>query len=394
MVTAVSSVTLSFSSGGWSGHTFRYTIKAPKVIGGGAQIRVTLKAGTNGFSIGDVYIGKQTGANVMADQVRLKFGGNNGVTCPGGQTVTSDWVDFPFTSGQPLIVSAYFNGASDVARNTIEEPDNYALHFKEGVNEAFSSSPTGYTSGTPDRIFVYSVEAQGAEEEPEPEPEAELPVVRGKLTRPTSVDCLAGTVPTLPSFTPYDVWLDANAEYGRRQDELTADGGAILVFGDSSIACMNVAPYWSPFAQNYGINGDTIAGLLNRLTSYTAIHNCAGVIVQLGVNDIGVTSPNMTQIKADAMKVLNWLSGPLVWIAITPTTNATWNTNIADFNAYIDAQLASRAHCVRVNVNSQLVDGSGLLKEDCRLDLEHLNTKGKRIVSAAVRSALLELGIA
>ena len=383
MTEAVTTESMGSSGGGWLGHTFRFIMKSPKVVAGGTQARVTLKAGTNGFAIGDLFLGHASGNVFNGSQAQVKFGGSNSVSCAGGSTVTSDWINLTVTSGQALMASAYFSGTSDVARTGDAQSSNYDLYYKPDANDAGATAPSGFTQGSADRILVVSVEVQT----PLLPSTGNGPLLTtDMLTRPANYDLLAGAVPTIPGFTHYDLWDNQTVVFGRRQTKL-AERGQIAVFGDSGLdAC--VVQNWSPFAHNYSIGGDTLAGLLNALGGYSSLHSSRATVLMVGVNDIGVSSPDMATIKNYMMRILNWLTGPLVWIKITPTKTAAWNVNIADFNSYIAAQIATRPQCQIVDVNADLVDESGLLRTDLSSDNEHLNAVGAEILDTAVRNAL------
>lgn len=387
MTVAVTSVTMGGNNGGWGGYTFRFVVKAGKVVAGGSQVRVTLKGGTNGFSTDAVYLGHATGNAFDGHQVVLTFGGSGSVSCGANAYVTSDWTDLEVTEGTPLMVSAHFTSPGDVARDNNADASSYALYFKSSANEAGTTAPGGYSTGSTDRTFLVSVEVQGAA--PVVAPSNANVLVGSMLTRPASYDCL-GTAPSLPSFSPYEHWTAESGGHARRQGRLADLGGHIAVFGDSGVEAQVVSA-WSPFCENYGISGDTIAGLLNRLPLYTALHSARAVILEIGINDIGWTSPNMAAIKAQAMLVFNWLTGPLIWIATTHTINATWNANVDDFNSYLKAQIVSRPKCVIVDDNALLTDSSGLLRADVRQDSEHFNALGQEIRTTSVQAALAQI---
>lgn len=393
MTYAIQPEAMPYSGGGWAGHGFRVVVLGPKVVAGGdsQEFRLRLRGGSGGFSASSVWVGKHTGGNTMASPVQAKWGGSSAVVCPPGSSeVVSDWFPgFPFSTGQALMVGVNFSGTSDVARTQSPESANYDLWFKPGATDAGDPSPSGYTNGSDDRTLVVSLELRAAAVV---SPVTGSPGVR--LWRPPSTNCLAGTVPTLPSYTPYDFWSACVNVHMRRQKVFLTEGGQIAVFGCSGPEALVVSPYWSPWAQNYGIGGELLSHFLNRLPLYTSLSNTSAVVLKMGVNDIGTASPDMALIKDYMMRALNWVSGPVVWIAETPTKTAAWKDNLNDFNSYITAQISGRPNVRVVNVNAQLSNASGLLKDEYADDNEHLNANGQlNVLAPAVVDALKSLGV-
>jgi lysophospholipase L1-like esterase len=205
------------------------------------------------------------------------------------------------------------------------------------------------------------------------------------LLRPAPFNCLAGTVPTIPSFTPSAYWTATRTIH---DVTIAAAGpGSVVFLGDSITQELDVSQI-SPFGVNFGINGDTLEGLLTRLSAHSAVLSQArAVCLMIGVNDVtaGVSNAN---IQDYFMRVFNWLTGPLVWTKTIRTINSTWNTAIDTNNTYVAGQLSGRSNYAMVDINSQITDGSGLLLAQYAVDDRHLNAAGQAIWRAAVRAAL------
>lgn len=209
------------------------------------------------------------------------------------------------------------------------------------------------------------------------------PVVN--LARPASFACLAGTIPTLPSYSIPTFNGIMLGEHDVMAPQIAA--GAVLMFGDSITQQCDMSQV-SPFAINLGISGDTCAGLLNRLSHYAApLSKARAVHVMIGINDISVALSNAT-IQDYMMRIFNWLTGPLIWTKIMPSRLSDANANIDIVNAYIAGQLSGRSNFATVDMKSALVDGSNLLRTDLSVDNVHLNAAGNALWVSAIRSAL------
>lgn len=393
MMYAVLPAAMPGSSDGWAGHTLRYVVRGTRVVAGGELARVTLQAGAVDWS-GTAYIGHVPSAPAHPWDVEapmpLTSTGSTTLTCSAGGTMVCS-APMTIVAGRDLVVSVAFAGSSSIARDNAPDPSSYGLYFKGGASEAGEPSPPGYTTGTPDRELVVSIEVTPQPAQASAPTGGPLEIVTSRmLARPASYDCLAGPPPALPPYTPHPYWITAVATHERRQEPLYYLGGSIAVFGDSGLeACATTD--WSPWCENYSINGETLPWLINRLPRYASLRRARAVVVMHGINDIGVDSPDMELIKARGVALVDWLSGPLVWIAVTPTAVPAWRTNIDAYNAHVKARLATRANAVVVDVNAQLSDGAGLLRPDYRIDTEHLSAAGQAILARAVRAALGKL---
>lgn len=118
----------------------------------------------------------------------------------------------------------------------------------------------------------------------------------------------------------------------------------------------------SPFAVNYGIGGDTIAGLIYRLrgadgaaeiANYAALANASAVALgSIPFNDICVASPSMSTIQANYATLLSYFTGPLVILPPVPNTSTTaWNTNITSFNSWLSSTYGAREKTAIVSVS-------------------------------------------
>src|SRR5690242_3113184 len=89
-----------------------------------------------------------------------------------------------------------------------------------------------------------------------------------------SIGFLASSAPSLSQeFEPTLYYSNLTNDHRRRQARLLSSGGSIAVFGDSNTAGTSWAEI--ALAENYGIAGDTLAGLIHRLRDgYSSIATC------------------------------------------------------------------------------------------------------------------------
>lgn len=220
---------------------------------------------------------------------------------------------------------------------------------------------------------------------------AGLPIAGGiapKLARPVGANLIGGTLPASQSYTGTVYTTNVINDHFRRQARLLAAGGSIPIFGDSNAAGCG----WSdiPFAENYGIAGDTLAGLITRLRSsnYGSLANARAIVLaNFAFNDICVASPNLTTIETMYASVLSYFTGPIVILPPTRTSTSAWNTNIATFNAWIASTYGARSQCQIVDI-SDLQDGSGAAISGWTLDGQHWAAVLQNIIVGRVAAAL------
>jgi len=120
MTTTVFSATLATNDAGNTGYSFRNRVAT--IAGGAGQVRVTFEAHSGlGFTVNNVSIGVGVaspapplagGSNTQATPVELKFSGSSGFAIAAGSTITSDWANLTFSSGDDLVVIIDFAGSN------------------------------------------------------------------------------------------------------------------------------------------------------------------------------------------------------------------------------------------------------------------------------------------
>lgn len=225
-----------------------------------------------------------------------------------------------------------------------------------------------------------------------PKPGAGLPpwgAVPSIMLRPAIRDCLAGTVPTIPSNP------NSGAGYLYRVGELEwqapdVEDGAVVFLGDSVTAYGD----WSmvtPFAWNAGISGEKIEGILARMATISEpLRRAAGVHLHIGVNNLNNNETQST-LKTRMSALMNWLSGPLVVTKVIYQSTTTQKDDTDDFNANIVTTAASRGNCAVVDLNTIVAPGGTLLSQYSRDGL-HLSRAGYQAWYPLIRAGFNSLG--
>lgn len=207
---------------------------------------------------------------------------------------------------------------------------------------------------------------------------------------PAGVNCMGGIVPAMPAWAPWDCWNDATVRHGRMQAD--AEPGRIAFIGTSVTASMNVART-HPAGVNWGIAGDKMAGVLNRLAGLTHLHSAGAVVLEIGINDAGYTA--WADMDAQMSAILGWLTGPLVLLSLIPQGNGYLSlANLAAVNQMYAAKVAGRANCALVDVTTPLQDTDGFMKPGYSIgDRMHPNGAGYAVMRAAIQGGLAALGM-
>ena len=152
---------------GWSGYTFVATLAlAAFSATGGTQIRLSF-IGSNsaeGFEANAMWVGNGGGGDVWdftGDQVQLKQGGSNTISCGGSNAiiVTDDGIAFVKDATNPLVLAMQFsNSAHDDLGRWNDGGLNYGdSWFKPAVQEASTQNKSGYTHNVTSN-YIYKIE--------------------------------------------------------------------------------------------------------------------------------------------------------------------------------------------------------------------------------------------
>jgi hypothetical protein len=228
---------------------------------------------------------------------------------------------------------------------------------------------------------------------------------------PTGVDCLGGTVPTMPTLLDGD--HDSLAVVMPYYDRMmaVAPSGTVVFIGHSLIQQMPVHAC-SPFGQNYGYGGENSRRLcirLNRLGSASLLKRAGAVVLMTGFCDLFETNIYYPNGHAEAaatvgtiyeIKLAPWITGKWVIIKQPPICETTIgvpgiNAAITLMNAAIEAAMVgTSAQVAFVEVPSGLTDTDGNLKAEYHNgDGQHWSKALHDIYSPLIAAQLRALGV-
>lgn len=238
-------------------------------------------------------------------------------------------------------------------------------------------------------------------------------------TIPVGVDCLAGTWPTGPNYPAFPIGLQPNdtlptaVDLGY-YDRLMAHcpDGTILITGDSIVQDL-VAGKISPFAQAFGVGGESLRRCINRIARGGLIHRAGAVVFASGINELAnftayssysaaVITDNIAFMHSGlaAQATGKWVIRDILPVD-EPLLCNTVTANYAGMNAKIDMAntkvrniwATSPAQVQFVGLKAQLVDGTGNLADANHIDGMHLSRAGDDIQCAGIKAALQALGV-
>lgn len=287
------------------------------------------------------------------------------------------------------------NGASFTAGSVSLTPAQFAacmINPVAGVHQIWVNAKAGgqWSGGGP-----FNVTPAANPSVPPPTPSTAKPPVF-KFSQ--SIDCLAGTVPAIPSidvngsaWTPSTPahWLNSQITFQRQDHDLVGRAGKVHVLGSSGPAGCHVET-WADICINRAVGGQTLAGMLNALQSgyMPSLHEARAVaLVGVEINDALDPSVNWTRYQDYLGRLLGWLTGPLVFAKIWNTVTPGQRSAVAQANGIATALLASRPNCQIVDINPLICDASGNPLPGMLLDNEHLDAEGAKILRGAMQEA-------
>lgn len=130
----------------------------------------------------------------------------------------------------------------------------------------------------------------------------------------SAADLLGPAPSPLPSFSPPTFWSGMQAAYGRQQGSIPAN--SIFMIGDSRTQQMPALAIDARLV-NFGIGGDIIAGIDNRVWGYTAMHagSCT-ILMGPGFNDMAAFTPYAATTRPNLQGLFSGLRGPLIVVKI------------------------------------------------------------------------------
>lgn len=198
----------------------------------------------------------------------------------------------------------------------------------------------------------------------------------------------------------FDIWTPAEmsrdwqrtlAYHGQYDVQLPP--GTVLFIGDSLIERLNVARFGRP-GTNYGIGGDTSAGVLTRLDNYRSLGIADRVVLLIGINDLIWRYRTPEELERNLAQIVARVSGlvPLVAVGLLPVDEAqlttTRNAVLKRVNADLARACAASRRCRYVDAWPLLAPDGGLAPQFHIGDGLHLSRAGYDRLAAAIAPAL------
>jgi lysophospholipase L1-like esterase len=171
----------------------------------------------------------------------------------------------------------------------------------------------------------------------------------------------------------------------------------VLFIGDSFIQGMCVTEV-ADHAINYGIGGDTTAGILARLPIYQSLSRARAVVFAAGDNDLR-NGFEESAVVANYQAILSQIpeNVPIFFCSLTPygksvTKSGEMNQKITRLNHEAKGLCAARANCHFINLSAGLADEEGYLQTQFDDgDGAHLNGSGYRICIDKLHESMAKL---
>ena len=176
----------------------------------------------------------------------------------------------------------------------------------------------------------------------------------------------------------------------------TLPPGGIYFIGDSGIESLDVGQV-ADHAVNYGIGGDTIAGVIRRLPVYKSLVSARAIVLLVGSNDL-IERPAAEPAKDYAALLAALPNVPLIAVAVLPIDARVVrydqghrnNGEIARLDKALKALCEGRSSCSFLDLGARLVDDTGNLSPAFDWgDGLHLNAAGYRIAIDALRAEIV-----
>lgn len=156
----MSSWTTTTGSSGWNGFTLRIVVD-PSIVLPTSKLRLTVQSTPqpgSGVILADMFVGKSTAGDIYdfsATPTRVTFNaGSNGLVLANNASIVSDEINIGLLDTDRLVISAYFNGASDVASKAVQTGWR---SFYKNANDAATLDATGYLESS-NALLVSKIE--------------------------------------------------------------------------------------------------------------------------------------------------------------------------------------------------------------------------------------------
>lgn len=170
--------------------------------------------------------------------------------------------------------------------------------------------------------------------------------------------------------------------------------GAVLFFGDSHIQGLAVSAV-SELGVNFGIGGDTTAGLLDRLRKHQSLEQAKAVVVAVGLNDfkfgtIAETYENIIEIIESIPSTTRVILCAVLPVDENIARKEYQNKLISELNSKVRNLAHNYANVDFLDVGTEMSKDGNLLFSNHVGDGVHLNPQGYSIWIAAIKNKLAE----
>lgn len=185
-------------------------------------------------------------------------------------------------------------------------------------------------------------------------------------------------------------------DYHKRMDDNVPDGAAIFI-GDSITQGLCVSAV-VPLSVNYGIAGDSTAGVLKRLPEYKSLERASVVIIAIGIMDMGRQSNEeiLKNYRTIIQNIPEKVS--VVFSAVLPVDEAGGkyaqghNQRIRRLNEASKMLCAESPRLFYVDAGPFLTDNDGNLSDEFHDgDDIHLNSMGNKIWIRELKKTVLNV---
>ena len=170
----------------------------------------------------------------------------------------------------------------------------------------------------------------------------------------------------------------------------------IVFIGDSLTHSYNVSNAF-PYAVNFGISGDTISGVSDRLSRYSRLAVIDSLVIMIGINDIVHENLELQETSEAIDRLASRLpkTPTIYWRAILPIAQprdaAKYSTIITKVNAYMQRSCATLGNCRWVKPPDKMLTEKGLLSRKYHNgDGLHLNRYAYTLLSESLMAYINE----
>ena len=172
--------------------------------------------------------------------------------------------------------------------------------------------------------------------------------------------------------------------------------GALVLLGSSHIAGLQLPDTGYQIA-NFGIGGDSSAGLLKHMQHYHGLQTASVVVLNTGINDFGYLSQeqsveNIEQIAEMLAHVPLVIWTSLLPVAVTAESHKVDAARTHAINSLIQTLCADHQQCRYIDAMALLSDSARHLKPEYDSgDGVHLNTRGYQVWLTRILQQLPEI---